>query len=528
MRLEDISRRDTIILILITCFFAVLYASFDDPLYDVDQIGYVQGARNILHGRGYIVPKSNSLESLRQAADTDFVKPIEPPGYRKEIRPVLFGYVLAAFMRVAGPEVSRAALFSALCGVWSLILVYRIALSMGGTMAAVFAACLTGFSYFFWRASLSVMTESLATALSLTGAALFLAALRAEQPRLLVGAGAFYGLSVATRPQQIVLVVASAAAYLATRRGVRRKDFAALAMGGVLFVASLMPQYFYARSETLLYNRVRILALEYFWRGEGGDANRPPWQIFAYLKAFLLGGQLIFPLASPLLVAAAYLALRWGPWEGRFLLVWLAGVFALVSVELYFSLRYVAQGLVPAHLLMAQGLSGIRRHLATYVGPPRSARLIGILAIALVALTAFTGLFGVVTTVRVHNLRAAPFQYLRENSTPEDIVLGTESIGDFHSAAPFFLLDGSPGLLERVVGPAHRAGKHVFVVVSVRRAIKAENQFGSSVDTTRIRDDVERLGGRKIWEGASMPPLHRWLPSAWAVSLSEEWAVYAL
>ena len=64
---------------------------------------------------------------------------------------------------------------------------------------------------------------------------------------------------------QIVLVVASAAAYLATRRGVRRKDFAALAMGGVLFVASLMPQYFYARSETLLYNRVRILALEYFW-----------------------------------------------------------------------------------------------------------------------------------------------------------------------------------------------------------------------------------------------------------------------
>ena len=66
MRLQDISRRDTIILILVTCFFGFLYASFDDPLYDVDQIGYVQGARNILHGRGYLVDAQATFQNREE------------------------------------------------------------------------------------------------------------------------------------------------------------------------------------------------------------------------------------------------------------------------------------------------------------------------------------------------------------------------------------------------------------------------------------------------------------------------------
>ncbi len=516
------------LLILILVGFAILYSSLQDTVYDVDQIGYVEGARSILRGEGYRVPKAYSWDSLLHAVDSEFRVPIESPGTTEEVRPILYGYVLAGFMALFGTDARAGSILAFICGLWSLALVFYLAQRLAGVYPAALVTILTGISYFFWRASISVMTEALSMSFALSGAVLFLEAIWRKRPWLFLPAGAFYGLATATRPQQVVLLAASVVAYFASRRRLPGPDLLPLASGMGLFAVSLLPQYFYVKGGSLPYSSsVALFAPKYFWQGDAG-VHRPPWQLLAYVKSFLLGGQLIFPLASIFVVVGIYLALRYRSSESWLSLTWLLAVFALLSVERYFSLRYLAQAVVPAYLLAAGGYEGSQRFLARRWGEKRSSVVLAAVAVGVAALAAVVSTFGVLATVRVHEIRAAPFEYLKDKSTPDDILMGIGTLGRFHHPGPFFDIQGTSGDLKRVVAASHVAGKRVFVVCPTRKSVFAEVPFAARPASNGNIAGLQSLGGKVVWAGTAQPPFHKWLPKSFVEKLSEGWAVYLL
>jgi 4-amino-4-deoxy-L-arabinose transferase-like glycosyltransferase len=243
--------------------FGLLYLCARDPVYDPDQVGYVEGARSILAGQGYRVPRPYSLDSLLVFVKSGFTTPPPDPGYAKEVRPILYGYILAAFMWLVGSDVPTASMLSVLTGLVSLGVVFGIAQRRSGLLPAVLATALTGFSYFFWRASVSVMSESVAIGFGAVGAALFLMFLRNDRPMYLTAAFALYGLATATRLQQAILPVASGLVYIATNPALSRRHVLTFVTAGIAFLVPFVPQYYYSSSDTLLYTRVPLFSLRY-------------------------------------------------------------------------------------------------------------------------------------------------------------------------------------------------------------------------------------------------------------------------
>ncbi|TMQ30233.1 MAG: hypothetical protein E6K65_06055, partial [Nitrospirae bacterium] len=438
-------------------------------------------------------------------------------------------YVLAFFMRMFGSELSRAALLSGLSGLVSLALIYEIVLPLAGTAGALLAGVLTGVSYFFWRSSMAVMTEALSVSFGLIGVALFLQYLRTNRPHYFLGVGLFLGLATATRPQQVVLLGAGVVTCVLCKRSISRAQLVWLAGGAGLFSAALVPQYLYASSDTLLYTRIALFSPEYFWRGElGGDTLRPPWQIVAYLKALLFGGQLLFPPVAVLFIVGVYKGIRERNLVTVFMMSWIGGLLALLSVERYFSLRYLAPAVIPANVIASYAVPHLQRDLEARVGRAASRGATYTMMVLLMGTATVVGAITVVATIRAHNLRAAPYAYLKRESNVRDIVMGIGDAGRFYHQGPFFNLGRArPELLQQVVETARSVGTHVFVVLPLRRAGRVESEYGEEVGITDIRRVVESIGGRKVWEDNSIPPLSTWMPKNVVDRMSEAWAVYA-
>jgi hypothetical protein len=233
----------------------------------------------------------------------------------------------------------------------------------------------------------------------------------------------------------------------------------------------------------------------------------------------------IFPTAAPLVLLGLYLAVTRFDVERCFFLVWILGNFAMLAIELFYSLRYLAPALLPSYLLAADGFAALRSALVPRLGETRARSMSGVVFVLILLPAILASSVGVLATIRAHQLRVAPFRFLEANASPDDLVLGVGTLGCFHYRNRFFDISQDLSVLGRIVPAAMQAHRILYVVLPLQSG-RAENEFEPHSDARTMASYIEQLGGERVWEGVSDAPIRGWLPPTIAERMREAAAVY--